>query len=79
MQMIHMMRTMQIPATSLTRLTRTALDAVEHRGEIVEILRYGRIVARLVPASATVVLADLPPAPSVVPAIEIPGETAGKS
>jgi antitoxin (DNA-binding transcriptional repressor) of toxin-antitoxin stability system len=54
------------------------LDAVEHHGAIIEVLRYGHVIARLVPASATVVLADLPPAPSVVPVIEIPGETAVK-
>lgn len=72
------MRTMKIPATALARRSRCALDAVEHHGAIIEVLRYGHVIARLVPASATVVLADLPPAPSVVPVIEIPGETAVK-
>lgn len=68
---------MRIAATVFAHQVSRTLDLVEHHEEIVEVLRYGRVVARLVPASATVVLADQLPTPSVVPLIEIPGETAG--
>ncbi len=47
---------MLITATDLGRKHREALDTVVHRQGIVEITRYGQVVARLVPATATVVL-----------------------
>jgi hypothetical protein len=47
---------MIITTTDLGRMHRRALDAVQHRQEIVEVTRYGQIVARLVPATAVVTL-----------------------
>ncbi len=54
---------MLITATDLGRKHRQALDTVVHHQGIVEITRYGQVVARLVPATAVVTLDE-----SVIPA-----------
>lgn len=64
---------MQIKASELGRLNRAVLGAVEYRGEVVDVTRYGVVVARIVPANGW------PPAASVVPQLGQPPENTEKN
>lgn len=64
---------MLIKASDLGRLNRVVLGAVEYRGEVVDVTRYGVVVARIVPANGW------PPAASVVPQMGQPSETTEKT
>jgi antitoxin (DNA-binding transcriptional repressor) of toxin-antitoxin stability system len=64
---------MQIKASDLGRLNRAVLGAVEYRHEVVDITRYGVVVARIVPADVW------PPSVSVVPRLESAQETTEKT
>jgi antitoxin (DNA-binding transcriptional repressor) of toxin-antitoxin stability system len=61
---------MKINATELRNGFRRVLDAVEHGDEIVDVVRYGVVVARIIPPR----LHKLP-VESVVPTMETSQET----